>query len=287
MSTGKQHPANQKDEIERFAARKNITVNRWVVEVASGSKSEKDRKLGRLLKTMQSGDILIITEISRLSRTLTEIMSIMGRCLEKGIILYTTKEGYTFDNTINSKVLCFAFGLVAEIERNLISMRTKEALAMRKAEGVRLGRRPGSYTKTNILMENSDRVISRIAHMKPAAKDFVLMWDNAYCVHEFDGPFVPFADLYFINTEFLPLLSSSFLPRMGASGHQLNLSIASVRFSSSFSLPLSWRRISRTAPFSSCSRSASPLSRRPNSPPRSTQNSQSLSPLRSPPRRVR
>ena len=100
-------------------------------------------------------------------------------------------------------------------------------------------------------------------------------------------PFVPFADLYFINTEFLPLLSSSFLPRMGASGHQLNLSIASVRFSSSFSLPLSWRRISRTAPFSSCSRSASPLSRRPNSPPRSTQNSQSLSPLRSPPRRVR
>ncbi len=162
VSTGKQHPANQKDEIERFAARKNITVNRWVVEVASGSKSEKDRKLGRLLKTMQSGDILIITEISRLSRTLTEIMSIMGRCLEKGIILYTTKEGYTFDNTINSKVLCFAFGLVAEIERNLISMRTKEALAMRKAEGVRLGRRPGSFTKTNILMENSDQVISML-----------------------------------------------------------------------------------------------------------------------------
>ena len=136
VSTGKQHPANQKDEIERFAEKKNMTVDRWVIEVASGSKSEKERKLGKLLKTLKSGDTLIVTEISRLSRTLTEIMGIMGRCLEKGIILHTTKEGYTFDDSINSKVLCFAFGLVAEIERNLISMWSREALALRKAEGV-------------------------------------------------------------------------------------------------------------------------------------------------------
>lgn len=67
----------------------------------------------------------------------------MGHCLDKGITLYSTKDGYAFDDTINSKVLCFAFGLVAEIERNLISMRTKEALALRKAEGVQLGRRKG------------------------------------------------------------------------------------------------------------------------------------------------
>lgn len=162
VSTGKQHPANQKDEIERFAAQKNIMVDRFVTEVASGSKSEKDRKLGRLLKTMRQGDTLIVTEISRLSRTLTEIMSIMGKCLERGILLYTTKEGYTFDNTINSKVLCFAFGLVAEIERNLISMRTKEALALRKAEGIKLGRRYGSYTKTNILRSHRAEVVSML-----------------------------------------------------------------------------------------------------------------------------
>lgn len=162
VSTGKQHPANQKDEIERFAAQKNISIDRWVIEVASGCKSEKDRKLGKLLKIMKAGDILIVTEISRLSRKLTEIMSIMGKCLEKGIILYTTKEGYTFDNTINSKVLCFAFGLVAEIERNLISMRTREALAMRKSEGVILGRRPGSYTKTNVLRTNKETVIKML-----------------------------------------------------------------------------------------------------------------------------
>ncbi len=163
VSTGKQHPANQKDEIERFAEKKNITIDRWVIEIASGSKSEKERKLGRLLKSMRAGDMLIVTEISRLSRTLTEIMGIMGRCLEKGIMLYTTKEGYTFDNSINSKVLCFAFGLVAEIERNLISMRTKEALALRKAEGKVLGRRKGSFTKTKILRENKDHIAGMLS----------------------------------------------------------------------------------------------------------------------------
>ena len=93
-------------------------------------------------------------------------MAIMGKCLSREINLYTTKEGYSFDNSINSKVLCFAFGLVAEIERDLISMRTKEALALRKAEGVTLGRRKGSYTKTNILMANRQAIIEMLNNDK-------------------------------------------------------------------------------------------------------------------------
>ena len=166
VSTEKQHPANQQDEIRRFAESKQLIVNHWVTEVASGKKSERDRKLGVLLRRLKRDDTLIVTEISRLSRTLTDIMAIMGKCLERGINLYTTKEGYSFDNTINSKVLCFAFGLVAEIERNLISMRTKEALALRKAEGVTLGRRKGSYTKTNILMANRQAIIEMLNNDK-------------------------------------------------------------------------------------------------------------------------
>lgn len=162
VSTGKQHLSNQQDEISRFAKSKNLTVDRWVTETVSGRKTRKQRKLGPLLKKLKTGDTLIVTELSRLSRTLTDIMAIMGRCLEKNITLYSTKDGYAFDDSINSKVLCFAFGLVAEIERNLISMRTKEALALRKAEGVQLGRRAGSYTKLNLLLDNKDDIVSMV-----------------------------------------------------------------------------------------------------------------------------
>lgn len=159
VSTGKQVLANQEDEIRRFAESKNLTIDSWVTEVVSGRRKESDRKLGGLLRRMKRGDTLIVTEISRLSRTLTDIMSIMGKCLQKGIHLYTTKEKYSFDDSINSKVLCFAFGLVAEIERNLISMRTREALALRRAEGMVLGRKKGSYTKLKILIDNRQNVI--------------------------------------------------------------------------------------------------------------------------------
>lgn len=169
ISTNKQHLANQQDEIQRFVQSKNLTVNHWVTEIISGKKSGKDRKLNNLLKRLKEGDTLIVTELSRLSRTLTDIMAIMGKCLEKKITLYSTKDGYAFDNTINSKVLCFAFGLVAEIERNLISMRTKEALALRRAEGVILGRRKGSYTKLQILIDNRHDIIHMLRHGKTIA----------------------------------------------------------------------------------------------------------------------
>lgn len=163
VSTEKQNPENQRDEIRRFAQEKVFQIDCWVVETVSGKTAHKKRKLGRLLRKMNKGDTLIVTEISRLSRSLTEIMAIMGECLDRQINIYTTKERYTFDNSINSKVLCFAFGLVAEIERNLISMRTKEALALKRAEGVRLGRRPGSDVKMQVIRDNSDRIEAMLA----------------------------------------------------------------------------------------------------------------------------
>lgn len=158
VSTGKQHPENQKEEIARFAETTDLTIDRWVVEVVSGKKEVKGRKLGSLLKRLKKGDTIITTEVSRLSRSLTEIMGIMGNCISRGISIYTTKEKYKFDDSINSKVLCFAFGLVAEIERNLISMRTKEALAVRKAEGKTLGRKKGEAPKMNHLFKNTEQI---------------------------------------------------------------------------------------------------------------------------------
>ena len=158
VSTGKQNPENQRDEIRRFALEKGVGIDLWVTETVSGRTSYMKRKLGKQLKRMRKGDTLIVTEVSRLSRSLTEIMAIMGNCLENHVNMNTTKERYTFDDSINSKVLCFAFGLVAEIVRNLISMRTKEALALKKAEGVRLGRRPGSNVQIQKIKDNSPRI---------------------------------------------------------------------------------------------------------------------------------
>lgn len=160
VSTNRQNIANQKDEIRRFAEGKSLKVDNWVMEVASGRTQGKYRKLGSLLNRMRRGDVLIVTEVSRLSRTLTDVMAIMGKCLSKQITLYTTKERYCFDDTINSKVLCFAFGLAAEIERNLISMRTKEALAARRSEGVVLGRRKGSCPKQKLLESKAAEIVA-------------------------------------------------------------------------------------------------------------------------------
>lgn len=159
VSTGKQHPENQQDEIARYAKENNMVVDRWVTEIVSGKKEVKGRKLGRAISRMKRGDTLIVSEVSRLSRNLTDIMSIMGYCLKKGINIYTVKERYRFDDSINSKILCFAFGLVAEIERNLISLRTKEALALRKSEGIILGRPTGSCTKQQVLHDNEAEVL--------------------------------------------------------------------------------------------------------------------------------
>ena len=159
VSTGKQHPENQQDEITRYAKENNMVVDRWVTEIVSGKKEVKGRKLGRTISMMKRGDTLIVSEVSRLSRNLTDIMTIMGKCLKKGVNIYTTKERYRFDDSINSKILCFAFGLVAEIERNLISLRTKEALAMRRSEGVVLGRPTGSCTKQQILHDNKEKIL--------------------------------------------------------------------------------------------------------------------------------
>lgn len=119
--------------------------------------------LGRTITKMKKGDTLIVSEVSRLSRNLTDIMTIMGTCLKKGINIYTTKEQYRFDDTLNSKILCFAFGLVAEIERNLISLRTKEALALRKSEGITLGRPKGSSPKLQILIDNDEKIRKMLA----------------------------------------------------------------------------------------------------------------------------
>ena len=147
VSTDKQTVKNQRYEINRFCEKNLLTVDKWIEEVISGTKKIEDRKLGNLIKRMKKDDILICSELSRLGRNLLMIMSILNECMNRNIHVWTIKDNYRLGNDINSKVLAFAFGLSAEIERNLISQRTKEALARKRAEGTILGRPKGSKSK--------------------------------------------------------------------------------------------------------------------------------------------
>jgi len=151
VSTDKQTVENQRFEINRFCESHTMVVDRWIEETISGNKDVDKRKLGIILDSMRKDDILICAELSRLGRNLLMIMAILNQCMKQEVQVWTIKDNYRLGSDINSKVLAFAFGLSAEIERNLISQRTKEALARKKAEGVVLGRPKGSKSKVRKL----------------------------------------------------------------------------------------------------------------------------------------
>lgn len=143
VSSDKQTVENQRFEINNFCKKQNIVINVWIEETISGTKNYTKRQLGNLLKKVNKDDIIICSELSRLGRNLFMIMEILNICMTKECRVWTIKDNYRLGDDIQSKVLAFAFGLSAEIERNLISQRTKEALARKKAEGIVLGRPKG------------------------------------------------------------------------------------------------------------------------------------------------
>ena len=140
VSSDKQTVENQRFEIDNFCKRNKLVIDGWIEETISGTKAYNKRELGKLLKRVQKDDLIICAELSRLGRSLFMIMEILSICMTKECRVWTIKDNYRLGDDIQSKVLAFAFGLSAEIERNLISQRTKEALARKKAEGIILGR---------------------------------------------------------------------------------------------------------------------------------------------------
>ena len=158
VSTSHQTEENQHFVIEKFATENNIHIDIWVEETISSGQKLSKRKLGKLIPKLKSGDILITTEISRLARSLMELMGILQTCLEKDCQIWTLKENFRLGTDVQSKVLAFAFGLSAELSKSLLQARVRESLARLKANGKKLGRPFGARSRELKLAKYHDRL---------------------------------------------------------------------------------------------------------------------------------
>ena len=175
VSTAEQSGSSQEYEIRNWAIRQGVTIDKWERESVSGTVTPSKRKLGRLIRRMRPEDLLVCTEISRLGRNMLMIMSILNDCAARGIRIHTIKDNFDLNNNINSKIIAFAFALAAEIERNLISQRTREALADRKAAGVTLGRPKGSFKQRAAVLQDLPKIQKRLASgdsLQAVARDY-------------------------------------------------------------------------------------------------------------------
>ena len=164
VSTDMQTVENQRFEIET----RGYKIDKWVCETVSGAKDYKKRDLYRkVLKCLKPGDTIVCSEISRLARSLFMVIEIMNYVLViKKAHLITVKENFILDDSLNAKVVSFAFGLAAEVERSLISQRTKEAMARLKAQGVPIGRQKGSKNRNHSLDKHRDYILKKIKEGK-------------------------------------------------------------------------------------------------------------------------
>ena len=185
VSTDKQTIENQEFEIKHFCRQKGLSVDKWIKETVSGTENFEKRKLGILLKQMKKNDILVCTEISRLGRNLFQIMMILNICLQKDAKIWTIKDNYRLGSDIQSKVLAFAFGLASEIERDLISQRTKEALQRIKSEGRKLGRQFDCKNKKHILDGQEEKIIGLYKKGIPKTKIARMMGVSSKTIYNF------------------------------------------------------------------------------------------------------
>lgn len=162
VGTTKQHLEEQKNEIMCYSSDRGIVIDKWVTEVVAGKSKGSERSLDVILERMQKDDKLIVADVSRLGRTFSEVMTVLGKCMGKGIHLHCIKDRYILDGDFEMEVMARVFNLATDIEHNLMSMRTKEALAGRKVKGVPVGRPKGSDAKQSFLNANREELIDML-----------------------------------------------------------------------------------------------------------------------------
>lgn len=164
VSTDRQDCENQKIGIDAKAQSLGLTIDRYIRDNGvSGARDPSARALGGCLGRLRSGDVIICSELSRLGRRMFMIMHILEHCTRRGAKVYTVKDNYELNDNIQSKVLAFAFGIAAEIERDLISARTREALTARRSAGISLGRRRGDKNRHH-KMDGRGDIVRQMLH---------------------------------------------------------------------------------------------------------------------------
>lgn len=189
VSTDAQDVENQKHGIKAYGVERGFNDIEYVSDSVSTKVNWRERKLGDMVKNVSSGDVIIFSEISRMARSTLEVLEILRDCADKKIEVHIVKTKMVIDDSIQSKAMVLVYGLVAEMEKSFISVRTKEALARKKAEGVKLGRPYGSKSKKVILDGHTDKIIAlrkegigatHIARMLGVSRSTIYDWIGKY-----------------------------------------------------------------------------------------------------------
>ncbi len=148
-STDKQDLNNQKLEIFEFVKKNNLEVDDFIEMTISSRKTSKERRIDEMLSVLDDADTLIVTELSRLGRSTAEVIGLVNELIKKQVRVIAIKQNLDMkQHDMTSKVMITLFSLFAELERDLISLRTKEALANKRAQGIRLGKPKGTVQKS-------------------------------------------------------------------------------------------------------------------------------------------
>jgi len=152
VSTNTQDVKNQRYEILEYARTHDLTIDRFIEIEISSRKDRKQRRIEEILQELSPGDTLVVSELSRLGRSTGEVIALVNELVRKKVRFIAIKQNLNINNghDMTSKIIVTLFGLMAELERDLISMRTREALAAKKAQGKILGRPKGSLGKSKL-----------------------------------------------------------------------------------------------------------------------------------------
>jgi DNA invertase Pin-like site-specific DNA recombinase len=157
VSTDIQDVNTQKLGVLEYCAAQKLGVPELVEDTVSGKTDWKEREIGRLLGSCVAGDVIVVSEISRLARSTLQVLEIMQAAAGAEVAIHVVKNAMVMDGSLQSKIYATIFGLAAEIERDFIVQRTREGLARVRAEGVILGRPPGE-SKTLALDAHAKKI---------------------------------------------------------------------------------------------------------------------------------